>query len=155
MTQPEESTLRCYSCEALRGERHISPTEHIYYGRYWIVDHAWPSALVGWVVLVLRRHAAALHELTADEFAEMGELLARTVRALHMETGCAKEYLACFAEADHFQHVHIHVVPRANDLPHELHGQHIFALLNPTDDALAPVADVQAFCTRMRAAMEE
>ena len=71
--------MSCYSCEALRGERRISPAEHIYDGRYWIVDHAWPTALVGWVVLVLRRHAAALHELTVDEFAEMGEVLARTV----------------------------------------------------------------------------
>lgn len=153
MPPPEESTDVCYSCESLRGERHISPAEHIYDGRYWIVDHAWPTALVGWVVLVLRRHAAALHELTADEFAEMGALLARTAQALHAETGCAKEYLACFAEADHFQHVHIHVVPRASDLPHELHGPRSFALLNPTADMLAPVADVQAFCTRIRAAI--
>ena len=79
MEPSEESTMSCYSCEALRGERRISPAEHIYDGRYWIVDHAWPTALVGWVVLVLRRHAAALHELTVDEFAEMGEVLARTV----------------------------------------------------------------------------
>ncbi len=154
MPPPEESTDVCYSCESLRGERHISPAERIYDGRYWIVDHAWPTALVGWVVLVLRRHAAALHELTADEFAEMGALLARTTRALHAETVCAKEYLACFAEAEHFQHVHIHVVPRASDLSHELHGPRSFALLNPTDDTLARVADVQAFCAQMRAAME-
>ncbi|HEU4783942.1 MAG TPA: HIT family protein [Ktedonobacterales bacterium] len=155
MEPSEESTVSCYSCEALRGERHISPAEHIYDGRYWIVDHAWPTALVGWVVLVLRRHAAALHELTADEFAEMGALLARTARALHMETGCAKEYLACFAEADHFQHVHMHVVPRASDLPHELQGPRSFALLKPTDHTLASVAEVQAFCARIRAAMKD
>ena len=155
MTPPaEQQAESCYSCEALRGERHISPADHIYEGRYWIVDHAWPTALVGWVVLVLRRHAAALHELSADEFAEMGALLARTTQALQTETGCTKEYLACFAEADHFQHVHIHVVPRASDLPHELHGPRSFALLNPSDNTLAPVVDVQAFCARMRAAME-
>ncbi len=155
MTTPEELASICYSCEALRGERHISPGQHIYDGRSWVVDHAWPTALAGWVVLVLRRHAAALHELTSDEFAEMGTLLARTVRALHTETGCAKEYLACFAEADHFQHVHIHVVPRASDLPHALHGPRSFALLKPNDDELAAVADVQAFCARMSRAMEE
>lgn len=141
--------MNCYSCEALRGERHISPADHIYDGRYWIVDHAWPTALVGWLVLVLRRHAAALHELTADEFAEMGALLAHTVRALHAETGCAKEYLACFAEADHFNHVHIHLVPRASDLPHELQGPRVFALLKPGEGEATPEAEVQAFCARM------
>lgn len=49
-------------------------------------------------MLVLKRHAAALHELTSDEFAELGELLERTVRVLHTVTGSAKEYASCFAE---------------------------------------------------------
>lgn len=145
--------IECYSCQALHSERRISPGPPIYDGRFWRVDHAWPSALVGWVVLVLRRHAAALHELTGDEFAEMGALLARTTQALHAETGCAKEYLACFAEADHFNHVHIHLVPRASDLPHELQGPRVFALLKPGEGEATPEAEVQAFCARMAARM--
>lgn len=139
----------CYSCQALRGERRISPGQPIYDGQFWRVDHAWPSALLGWVVLVVRRHATALHELTGDEFAEMGPLLARTVQALHAETGCAKEYLACFAEADHFNHVHNHLVPRASDLPHDLYGPRVFALLKPDEGDAASEAEVQAFCARM------
>lgn len=154
MRQPEEPDAICYSCEALRGERRISPSERIYDGQHWVVEHAWPTALVGWVVLVLRRHAAALHELTSDEFAEMGTLLERTVRALHTETGCAKEYLACFAEADHFQHIHIHLVPRASDLPHELQGPRVFALLNPAEGEEAPEAAVRDFRVRLAQAMK-
>jgi diadenosine tetraphosphate (Ap4A) HIT family hydrolase len=150
----ETTEADCYSCRALRGERRISPGQPIYDGQCWRVDHAWPTALVGWVVLVLRRHATALHELTSDEFAEVGTLLARTVRALHAETGSAKEYLACFAEADHFNHVHIHIVPRASDLPHELQGQHVFALLKPVEGEAAPEAEIQAFCTRLAQMME-
>lgn len=145
----------CYSCQALRGERRISPGQRIYEGMYWTVDHAWPTALVGWVVLVLRRHASALHELTADEFAEMGALLARTTQALQTESGCVKEYLACFAEADHFNHVHIHIVPRAADLPETLQGQRIFALLNPGEGEQASEADVRAFCARMARALSQ
>ena len=149
----ETSEAECYSCQALRCERRISPGQPIYDGQLWRVDHAWPTALVGWVALVLRRHATALHELTGDEFAEMGALLARTVQALHAETGCAKEYLACFAEADHFNHVHIHLVPRASDLAHELQGPRVFALLKPGEGETAPEAEVQAFCARMAARM--
>ena len=139
----------CYSCQALLGKRRISPGQPIYDGQFWRVDHAWPTTLVGWVVLVLRRHAVALHELTSEEFAEMGALLGRTTQALHAETGCAKEYLACFAEADHFNHVHIHIVPRASDLPHELQAPRIFALLKPGEGEQEPEAEVQAFCARL------
>lgn len=153
MTQPEIRDDSCYSCQSLRGERRISPGERIYNGHYWVVEHAWPTSLVGWVVLVLRRHASALHELTTEEFAEMGSLLERTVRALHADTGCAKEYLACFAEADHFAHVHIHVMPRASDLPQTLRGPRVFALLKPDEDEQAPEAEVQAFCARLARAM--
>jgi diadenosine tetraphosphate (Ap4A) HIT family hydrolase len=152
---PGTTETECYSCQALRGERRISPGQPIYDGQFWRVDHAWPSALVGWVALVLRRHATALHGLTGDEFAEMGALLARTVQALHAETDCAKEYLACFAEADHFTHVHIHIVPRASDLPHELQGPRVFALLKPGEGAAAPEVEVQAFCGRLAQAMAE
>lgn len=144
----------CYSCEALRGERHISPRQRIFEGEWWVVEHAWPTSVVGWVVLVLRRHVGALHELAADEFTEMGTLLARVVQALHAETGCAKEYLACFAEAEHFQHVHIHVVPRATGLPQELQGPRIFTLLDPADGSQAALAEVRAFCGRLAAAMD-
>ena len=48
----------------------------------------------------------------------------------------------------------MHPTSGSGDLPHELHGPRSFALLNPSDDTLAPVVDVQAFCARMRAAME-
>jgi len=76
LTPPEESTDSCYSCQALRGERHISPAEHIYDGRYWIVDHAWPTALVGWVVLVLRQ----VHGYSHDEIGTMLGISAGTSR---------------------------------------------------------------------------
>lgn len=144
-----ETEIECYSCQALRRERRISPSQPIYDGQFRRVDHAWPTALVGWVVLVVRRHATALHEVTGDEFAEMGDLLAKTVQALHAETSCVKEYLACFAESDHFNHVHIHLVPRASDLPHELQGPRVFALLKPGEGEAALEAKVQAFCARM------
>jgi hypothetical protein len=49
----------CYSCEVLRGERVISPGPRIYDGAYWYIDHAWPTALLGWSILVLKRHARA------------------------------------------------------------------------------------------------
>ena len=76
------------------------------------MDHAYPTRMKGWLVLVLKRHAEALHELSTEEYTEMAALLERTVRLLRSEMGCAKEYAMCFAEAEHFNHIHLHVVPR-------------------------------------------
>jgi diadenosine tetraphosphate (Ap4A) HIT family hydrolase len=142
--------MECYSCMANAGKRRISPGPVIHEGSYWKIEHAYPTALVGWLVLVLKHHAEALHELSAAECAEMGELVGRTARALCDETACEKEYVACFAEAEHFQHVHIHVVPRQAGLPHEVQGPHSFALLKPApSEAVAPEA-VSAFSERLR-----
>lgn len=141
--------MECYSCSANNGERSISPGPVIFEGMYWKIDHAYPTKLVGWVVLVLKRHAEALHELSAAECIEMGELLGRTARALREEMGCEKEYIACFAEADHFHHVHIHVIPKQADLPHELQGPRSFALLTPAPGEVATPRDVTACCERL------
>lgn len=142
--------MECYSCKANAGERVISPGPVIYDGRYWKIEHAYPTKLVGWVVLILKRHAEALHELSPEECVEMGALFGRTAQALHDETGSEKEYIACFAEADHFHHVHIHVVPRQSDLPRELQGPRVFALLNPPSGDAADPEAVAAFSERLR-----
>jgi diadenosine tetraphosphate (Ap4A) HIT family hydrolase len=49
--------------------------------------------------------------------------------------GCQKTYVAQFAEAEGFAHVHFHVVPRPPDLARELRGPRIFQLLDAADDS--------------------
>ena len=102
-------------------------------------------------MIVLKRHAEALHELTAEEFAELGPLLERTARALHEHLGSRKEYVACYAEAEHFNHVHVHVVARAEDWPQEFKGPRSFRLLD--ENHIVPVAapEMDAFCRAMQA----
>src|SRR5262245_17256756 len=95
----------------------------------WDVVHADHTGLEGWMVLTLRRHAPALADLTGAEAAELGPLIADVSRALGDVVGCAKTYVAQFAEAEGHQHVHVHVVPRAPDLAPEYRGPRIFALL--------------------------
>ena len=145
-----EPAVDCYTCLANAGEMHISPGPIIYEGEHWKVDHAYPTQLVGWVVLVLKRHAEAMHELSADECLEMGVLIGRTARALREELGCEKEYVACFAEAEHFHHVHIHLVPRQANLPPELQGPRSFALLKPASAEAAAPQEVATLCERLR-----
>jgi len=148
-TENTADSAECWSCPSLSGERRISPGPFIYEGRYWMVDHAYPTRLPGWLVLVLKRHAEALHELSAEETAEMGDLIRRSCWVLREVTGCQKEYVSLYAEATHYAHLHVHIVPRAADLPDDLRGPRIFGLLS-AETALAPEA-VRALSKELRA----
>jgi phosphohistidine phosphatase len=115
------------------------------------LEHAYPTKLKGWLVVVLKRHAEALHALRPEEFAELALIQARATKLLYEVLDCEKEYTMCLAEAEHFHHVHVHIVPRARDLPAELIGTKIFALLGDkvADEALSP-DEVKAFCEALR-----
>jgi diadenosine tetraphosphate (Ap4A) HIT family hydrolase len=141
----------CWSCLANEGTRRISPGPTIYEGEYWVLEHAYPTKLKGWLVVVLKRHAEALHALTYDEFAELAIIQARATKLLFEVLDCEKEYIMALAEAEHFHHVHVHIVPRARDLPPSLIGTGIFALLgdNAIDDAVPP-EEIKAFCEVLR-----
>jgi len=153
--KPSRGSTECLSCLGLAGTPRLSPGPPIYIGAYWQVEHAYPSKLVGWLVIVLRRHAIALHELTEEEFAEFGSILGLTVRAVHGALGAAKEYAACYAEARGFEHIHFHVVPRAHDLPEELRGAESFELLRVSRAEAADTATIRAFCESLQKAYPE
>lgn len=141
----------CVTCQNVSGQKLISPGPFIYEGQYWLVDHAYPTGLKGWLVVPLKRHATALHELSGEEFAELATLLERSTKLLREELGCEKEYAACFYEAEGARHVHVHVIARPPDLPDELTGTGIFAMLRPTAAAAVPREEIQVFCERLRA----
>ena len=144
------SSLECWSCLSNSGARRISPAPPVHIGTYWQVEHAYPSALLGWLVVVLRRHAEALHELDAAEFAELGSLLERTCRGLRRVLDCKKEYVACFAEMEHFEHIHFHVVPRAADMPTDFVGTRSFAYLRVPESGTVSAEAVKGFCDDLR-----
>lgn len=142
--------MDCYTCLSISGERRISPGPTIFEGEHWLIEHAYPCGMVGWLVLVLKRHAEALHELSREEFSELAELQHKTTKLLHDELNSAKEYVVCFAEAAHFNHIHFHIISRPSDLPSELRGPGIFSMLKVTEDEAVSRDEVRAFCERLR-----
>jgi diadenosine tetraphosphate (Ap4A) HIT family hydrolase len=137
----------CLACASNAGVRRISPAVPVLEGTYWLIEHAYPVGLLGWMVLVLRRHAAALHELAHDEMRELGDLQAALIPAALRElTACEKEYVACFAEAPGFRHVHVHVVPVPAELPDSVRGARVMTLLTVSAAAGVSVDAVRAFC---------
>jgi diadenosine tetraphosphate (Ap4A) HIT family hydrolase len=104
----------------------------------------------GWLVLVLKRHAEALHNLSAEELGELATLQWRFAGLLRRELGCEKEYSACFAEAEGFKHIHFHLIARPHDLPGDLNGTRIFAMLKPEEREPVAPNEIAEFCASLR-----
>jgi diadenosine tetraphosphate (Ap4A) HIT family hydrolase len=116
-----------------------NPRERLAADDHWRVAHANGTALPGWLVLIPRRHVTAIADLTPEEAAGLGPWLVRLSGALRDVLGCTKTYVAQFAEAEGFSHVHFHVVPRMPDLAPDLRGPRVFALLGRSPaDAISP-----------------
>ena len=144
--------MECLTCLNLSGERRISPGPFIHQGTHWVVDHAYPTTHLGWLVILPKRHIEALHELLPEEFQELAEIEYKLVQVMHADSAVQKEYLMCFAEGEGFHHVHFHVVPRPVDLPDDLKGPRIFARVAVEAKDAIPAQTLTAFCeafTRM------
>ena len=147
--------MECLTCKSISGERRISPGPTIHTGKYWYVEHAYPCKLKGWLVLVLKRHAEALHELSRDEFAELGELQFRLARLLSDELDCEKEYSVCLAEVPGFHHIHVHVIPKPRDLPDDLKATKIFSMLKVNEQDAIPPDEINTLCEKLKARFEQ
>jgi diadenosine tetraphosphate (Ap4A) HIT family hydrolase len=135
----------CRVCESLSGEKRLSPGPTLYAGRYWVVEHAYPVKMTGWLMIVLKRHAEALSNLSDGEFEELAALQKLCTQALHEVFGCAKEYGICLAESQGLKHLQYHIVARAPDQPEAKVSQ-----LTATNESEAlPPAAIQAFCEQM------
>jgi diadenosine tetraphosphate (Ap4A) HIT family hydrolase len=122
------ASAECISCVS-GALADLPPRERVHVGPRWRVAHAFGTSLPGWLVVLPRRHVIALDQLTAEEAADLGPLLRALTAALREVLGCSKTYVTLFAEAEGFEHVHFHVVPRQPDLDQSLRGPRVFGLL--------------------------
>ncbi len=125
----------------------------MYLGAHWRVAHAFGTALPGWLVVLPRRHVLALDDLSEAEAAALGPVLRAVTAALREVTGCAKTYVALFAEAEGFGHVHFHVVPRHADLDPGLRGPRKFALLGGDPARHVPDGDMDELAGQLTAVL--
>ena len=136
----------CSSCQAIQGLISLTITPRILETPHWIVEHAHPTSIKGWLVMVLNRHCSALHQLTAEEFEEFSKLMPLLCQALHEILKTEKEYVVQFAEGEGFNHVHFHVIARLPDWLVSLKGRRVFSAAgdqveNPlSSEVLTPLA---------------
>jgi diadenosine tetraphosphate (Ap4A) HIT family hydrolase len=128
----------CYSCkENERVPSAHASRERIFDNGLWRIAHAFGVPVPGWMVIIAHRHVTSMAQLTTDEAATLGPLIVAVSRALEQNLGALKAYVAFFAEAEGFQHLHVHVIPRAKELPEERRGPGIF-IRHPDDTPISP-----------------
>jgi diadenosine tetraphosphate (Ap4A) HIT family hydrolase len=147
---------RCFTCELTsRRDAGTAPLwDCIYRTQYWDVAHCYNTALRGWLVLVARRHIAAIDEMTEAEAIEFGMLMRQVSAILKQLTGCIKTYIIQFAEASGHSHVHFHVVPRMDDLPEDHWGPNIFKYLGVPDNERVSEAVMNHFASEVQRLLE-
>ena len=55
--------MECFTCQNISGIRRISPGPFVYEDQYWLVDHAYPTSLKGWLVILTKRHQVCINHL--------------------------------------------------------------------------------------------
>ena len=91
--------------------------------------------------------------MTADEAAELGPLVKEVSRAVQEVVDCDKTYVVQFAEHQDHPHVHVLVIPRSRDLPHEHQGPGVFSLLGVPKDATVPDERMNEIAQRLDQAL--
>lgn len=144
--------VNCLTCQFL-AERNLGARplwDDIYRAPYWDVVHSYNTSLPGWLVLVARRHIAAIHDVTEDEAVELGRLQRQVSMALEQVTGCVKTYVIQFAEAAEHPHVHFHIIPRMADLPADHRGPNIFKYLGVSASERVSEAEMTKIAAQVR-----
>lgn len=142
----------CKTC-ALINQRDMGAAplwDCIHRTNFWDVVHSYNTALPGWMVLVLRRHIEAVHELTENEAAELGLLIRQVSMALKKTTGCRKTYVMQLAEHEDHPHVHFHVIPRMPDQPEDRHSTKIFGYLGVPEEARVTVETMNTLAAQIQ-----
>lgn len=82
----------------------------------WILrHHMLPAPLVGWFMLISRRHLGGPADLSDMEAMFLGPRLREVSQAIKAVTGAPKVYAIAFGEGA--PHLHVHLVPRYADRP--------------------------------------
>ena len=145
----------CHTCEltARRDKGEAPLWDNIFRTQYWDLVHSYNTSLPGWLVLVARRHLAAIDEMSAAESAELGVLLQQVSASLKQVTGCQKTYVMQFAEHPQHPHVHFHVVPRLNEQPETHRGPRVMKYLQVAEDEYVTEDVMNALSTQIRQAL--
>jgi diadenosine tetraphosphate (Ap4A) HIT family hydrolase len=101
--------------------------EPLFEDELWHVRHASPPfGVVGWMMLISRRHVAGPAHFNEEEAESFGLALRHFERVLEEVTGALRIYTAAMGESSH--HFHAHMVPRYEAMPKNATAWGVFDL---------------------------
>jgi diadenosine tetraphosphate (Ap4A) HIT family hydrolase len=109
----------CGVCQSLAGP-------NLYEDELWVVRHAEPAGVPGWMLLMTRRHVAGPAHFDDREAAAFGPALRHFERILEDLTGALRIYTAAMGESH--PHFHAHMVPRYPQMPRDAKAWTVFDL---------------------------
>ena len=120
----------CISCQNIQGKTRLNKTPRILETNYWIVEHIGSTRIKGWLVVVIKRHCTAIHDLTEEEMVEFGKLARVICQGLNAIMKTEKEYMMQYSEGQGFAHLHIHLVAKVLPWPDNLRGPRVMQAMN-------------------------
>jgi histidine triad (HIT) family protein len=112
----------CAICQNIAAGK---PDSYLFENNEWLLRHSRETNIEGYLILEARRHILDLSQATANEIASYGPMLAMATRAIRKVVAPEKVYTFTLAEA--VPHLHIHLIPRAKDMPRAWRGRGILA----------------------------
>jgi len=142
----------CFVCRKHKGLEHVPggavfEDDLVYSGHAWSVEEGKTPYLGGFIVEP-KRHLPTWAELTDEEAERIGRVIRDVSRALKDVLNA--EHVYVFVIGHHVPHLHVWVVPRYPETPHEYRGTDVFEWPGRPDGTQAAVVQL---CERMRAAM--
>jgi len=148
--------MNCETCRLVE-RRNIGSAplwDSIHRTSFFDIAHAFNTSLLGWIVLVARRHVETIADLTEEEGYELGHLIRTISQYLQEITGCEKTYVMQFAEAPGHHHVHFHIVPRMSDFSDSDKGKNVFNFLGVAEGDRVTEDEMNKLAKSLRVCME-
>ena len=147
----------CHICERIqaRDAGNAPMWDNVCRFQHWDLVHSYNSSLLGWLVLVTRRHVSTTHELSDGESSEFGKLAPAISKSLHAELDCVKVYQMQYSEQPGHEHIHVHFVPRASDIPTDRKGVFAFGYLGANEDERVSEVEMNSLASRLQSQLTE
>ncbi|MBU6450649.1 MAG: HIT family protein [Cyanobacteria bacterium REEB67] len=138
--------MHCTICKLYENDR----STFVYENEHWLLRHSTETNLEGYLILESRRHCLDFAEASEAELASYGPTIGLAMKAIKNVVQPYRIYT--FSLAESMPHLHVHLIPRGEDMPRAWIGRGIMAY--PLTPAVSGAAMPQ-ICARMKAELKK
>lgn len=145
--EQKSNSQPCLICDRAKAE---GEARFIFESEHYRVRHSDETDLKGYLIVESKRHFLDLSDASHAEADDLGAVVARATKAIHIF--CQPKRVYSFTLAEAVPHFHMHLIPRAKDLDSAYVGRGIMAY--PLNPALEP-KERQAIAEQMQKILQQ